>query len=283
MEHQIAGELKSTVRMHWEQETCGTRYGSSVSPERYFAEIEQARYSLEPYIVDFAGFSRAEGKEVLEIGTGAGTDFANWVRHGAAATGVDLTKAAIELTRQRLEVDGIDPDSYRLLVADAEDLPFDENRFDIVYSWGVLHHSPDTELAFKEAFRVLKPGGVLKAMIYHVPCWAGWLLWLQYGLLRGRPHETVKSAIFHHLESPGTKAYTLSEADALLARVGLKGAKLWTKLGPGDLLTIKPSKRYQSRIFKLIWRCYPRWLVRRMGDQYGLCLLIEAEKPLPIG
>lgn len=266
----IPSDLKKAVKAHWEDETCGVRYGD---------ELERIRYELEPHIPAFAGFAKAKGKKVLEIGVGAGVDFCEWIRHGAHATGIDLTEAAVKFTRERLDANNIKPHQYRLLAADAENVPFADNEFDVVYSWGVLHHTPETAKAFKETFRVLKPGGLLKAMIYHVPSWTGFLLWMQHCLLKGRPWKSLRYALFHHLESPGTKAYTLAEARLFLETIGFHNIHLETKLCAGDLLEIKPSKKYQGLLYKLIWKLYPRWLVRLLGDRFGLELLIKATKP----
>ncbi len=276
----MTSDLKEAVKTHWEDEACGVRYGESNSPERRLKEIEQNRYELEPHIPAFAGFAKAKGKKVLEIGVGAGVDFFEWIRHGAHATGIDLTETAVKLTRERLEANNIKTHQYRLLTADAEKLPFADREFDMVYSWGVLHHTPNTIQAFKESLRVLKPGGILKAMIYHVPSWTGFLLWIQHCLLKGRPWKTSRYALFHYLESPGTKAYTVPEARILLEAIGFQNIHLETKLCAGDLLKIKPSKKYQGRIYRIIWKLYPRRLVRLLGDRFGLELLIKAEKPL---
>jgi ubiquinone/menaquinone biosynthesis C-methylase UbiE len=272
--------LKEAVKTHWEDETCGVRYGESSSPRQRQKEIEQSRSELEPHIPAFAQFAKAKAKKVLEIGVGAGVDFLEWIRHGAHATGIDLTEAAIKLTRERLEANDIKTHQYRLLAADGEKLPFHDHEFDMVYSWGVLHHTPDTTQAFKEGLRVLKPGGILKAMIYHIPSWTGFLLWVQHCLLKGRPWKTSRYALFHYLESPGTKAYTLSEARILLETVGFENIRLETKLCAGDLLEIKPSKKYQGRVYRMIWKLYPRWLVRLLGHRFGLELLITAQKPI---
>jgi len=188
-----------------------------------------------------------------------------------------LTEAAIDLTTKRLNFHGFDPKG-RLKIGDAENLKFEDETFDLVYSWGVLHHTPDTEKAFFEAFRVLKSGGQLKAMIYHVPSWTGWMLWMRYGLLKGNPFLSPCDAIYNYLESPGTKAYSLEEAEKILSTCGFKKISLKSKLSPGDLLTIKPSKHYGGLNYKLIWKFYPRRLVRLLGDRFGGCLLITATK-----
>lgn len=154
--------LKSKVKGHWEKEACGTRYGQEPDRKLYFDEVSAARYTLEPFIPSFADFQGAKDKTVLEIGVGAGADFQNWCNYATHATGVDLTSTAIALTGERLSVNSTSSARYSLRTADAENLPFENDSFDLVYSWGVLHHTPDTFRAFQEVFRVLKPGELLK-------------------------------------------------------------------------------------------------------------------------
>src|SRR5262245_44089628 len=97
-----AESIKSLVKEHWEREPCGIRYASANDRTRYFDEISDARYRLEPYIREFADFESAAGKRVLEIGVGAGADFENWCRYADHAAGIDLTEHSIDLTRERL-------------------------------------------------------------------------------------------------------------------------------------------------------------------------------------
>lgn len=273
-----AEPLKARVREHWEAETCGTRYGDGADRLAWFREIARSRYELEPYIPSFAGFPQARGKTVLEIGVGAGSDFLEWCRHADHATGVDLTEAGIGLTRERLRLEGIPEAQFSLRTADAEALPFADDSFDIVYSWGVLHHTPRTEQAYREVLRVLRPGGQMRTMIYHVPSWTALMLYLVHGLAKGRPGLGLKEAVFRHLESPGTKAYSKAEAAVLVEAVGFGEIRVSTRLGPGDLLTIKPSEKYRSWPYRLAWLLWPRPLIRLMGDRFGLYLLIEASK-----
>ena len=96
--------------------------------------------------------------------------------------------------------------------------------------------------------------------------------------LKGKPFQSVKEAISNHLQGPRVKAYTLPEIKKLLVQIGFNDITLRTKLNPGDTLMIKPGREYQAPIFRIIWKLYPRWLVRRIGDRYGFCLLIKASE-----
>ncbi|MDA1227362.1 MAG: class I SAM-dependent methyltransferase [Chloroflexi bacterium] len=270
---------KETIRAHWEDETCGVRYGEGDDALELYTEIEKQRYLLEPYIPAFAQFEKYTGKRTLEIGVGAGTDFSQFVRNGAKASGVDLTDAAINHTTLRLDAMGFNKSAYDLQRADTENLPFEDETFDLVYSWGVLHVTPDTPKAFVEAFRVLKPGGELKAMVYHTHSWTAWMLWFRHALLKFKPFKSAKQCVYEHLESPGTKVYTRSEAADILIDAGYENVDTYTKLGPGDLLQIKPSRLYQGAIYSAIWNLYPRWLVRLVGHRFGLYILMTARKP----
>jgi SAM-dependent methyltransferase len=161
-----------------------------------------------------------------------------------------------------------------LRVSDAERLPFPENTFDIVYSYGVMHHSPDTQQCIREAWRVLKPGGALRIMIYHHASLTGFMLWLRYGWLHGK---SMRQAVHDHLESPGTKSYTQQEASAMLQ--GFDQIEFRQVFSPGDLLLNEPSPRFQGLAYRIVWRLYPRFLVRKFGAKLGLFLLISARKP----
>jgi ubiquinone/menaquinone biosynthesis C-methylase UbiE len=265
--------MKSAVQTYWNTEPCGIRGVRAADRILYFKEIERERYTLEPYIRSFARFESGRGRTVLEIGVGAGTDFVNWVRHGADAWGIDLTAQGVRLTLERLTLDRLDAD---VLQADAENLPFPSDHFDIVYSYGVLHHSPDTAQAVSEVLRVLKPGGNARIMIYHINGVVCWLVWVAHCVIRLRPWKGRRWAIYRYLESPGTKAYSIPEAKALFSRFAAVTVR--TQLGHGDLLLMKPNAKYRKWYHRLAWRLYPRWAVRLAGNRFGTGLLIEAIK-----
>jgi SAM-dependent methyltransferase len=204
---------KDAIRGYWEAEPCGSSL-SEAEPgsKEFFDEIEATRYRLEPFIPEFAQFERWGNKRVLEIGIGLGTDFVRFARAGAKLTGIDLTQASIDLVRGRLELEGLDAELH---VADAEALPFADASFDLVYSWGVLHHTPNTGHALAEIRRVLASNGEARIMLYSRRSWVALGSWLRYGLLCGRPWRSVGRVLADHMESPGIRAYTQHELELL--------------------------------------------------------------------
>jgi len=158
-------DLKERVRSFWQAHPCGTKFSDAeMGTREFFERVEAHRYAKEWHIPDAADFAGARGLRVLEIGCGLGTDGAQFAKAGACYTGIDLTEAAIDLARKRFEISGL-PGEFR--VADAEHLDFADDSFDLVYSHGVLHHTPDTARAVQEIHRVLKPGGRAIVMLYH--------------------------------------------------------------------------------------------------------------------
>jgi ubiquinone/menaquinone biosynthesis C-methylase UbiE len=208
---------KDQVRSFWNRTPCGS--WDATAPEgtpEYFAQIEARRYELEPFIGRFAQFRTTSGQSVLEIGVGLGTDHVQFARAGASMHGVDLTDKGVDLVGRRLALEGL---SSELRVADAEQLPFETDSFDYVYSWGVLHHTPDTPRAVAEAIRVLKPGGRLCVMLYSRHAWVSYGLWLRNGPLSRRPLRSIADVLHHHMESIGTQGFTKREVRRMFAGV----------------------------------------------------------------
>jgi SAM-dependent methyltransferase len=244
------------VQAYWEAEPCGSEHATAPegSPE-FYAEVERKRYELEPYIACCADFEAARGLRVLEIGVGLGTDFVNFARAGANATGVDLTEHAVELVRLRLELEGLEGEVVR---ADAESLPFEDGSFDRIYSWGVLHHTPDTDRSIAEALRVLAPGGDLVVMLYGRYSWVAIGMWVRHALLRGRPWRSLRDVLAAHMESEGTKAYTKRELRELF--------------GGLDHLRVESVATAYDRAIS-------RGLQRLTGDRLGWFLVVRGRKP----
>lgn len=260
--------LKQAVRAYWERRSCGTSVTEREKFSRaYFDEIEAHRYRVEPEIFSFAQFTRHHGERMLEVGVGAGTDFLQWVRAGCRACGVDITEEGIGHVRRRLNLYGLKAEELR--VADAENLPYPDASFDLVYSWGVIHHTPDTEKALAELLRVLRPGGTLKVMIYHRRSLVAFFLWVRRALLMGRPWKSFAWCLWRHMESPGTKAYTRGEVMAMLARLPVENVRIRTILTHYDVLGKFPSP--------LPWiGAFFAWILG--GNRVGWFLTMEAKK-----
>jgi ubiquinone/menaquinone biosynthesis C-methylase UbiE len=256
--------LKDRIRTFWDREPCGTReiIAAEGTPE-FFARLEREREEREPFIEHFARFHTHCAERVLEVGVGPGTDFIRFVRGGAICTGVDLTRHAVDLTRRRLELEGLEA---TVLEADTEELPFGDETFDFVYSWGVIHHTPDINAAAREIARVTRPGGRICVMIYHRRSLVGLQSWFVNGLGRGQPWRLPGYLISHHHESPGTTAFTIPEARRLFDQ--MRDVTVTPVVTPYDLRLTR--SRQLPGVFG---RIVPRGL--------GWFLVIEGEKPSP--
>jgi ubiquinone/menaquinone biosynthesis C-methylase UbiE len=161
-----AHAIRRAAERQWSRDPAGAiavGQDSLDAPES-FARIERHRYIEQPWMHDTFGYDGFKGQRLLEIGVGLGTDHLQFARAGARMTGIDLTPRCIELTRQRFEHERLTSD---LRVMDAEHLEFPDDSFDVVYSFGVLHHVPSTERAFTEVRRVLRPGGRFIGAVYN--------------------------------------------------------------------------------------------------------------------
>ena len=162
---EVNDSLKERVRAFWQANPCGIKFADAAPGTRHFYELVEAhRYTKEWHIPLAADFAGARGLKVLEVGCGLGTDGAQFAEAGADYTGVDLTAAAVELARKRFELFDL---RGTFQTADAENLPFPDGLFDLVYSHGVLHHTPETGKAVQEIHRVLRPHGRAVVMLYH--------------------------------------------------------------------------------------------------------------------
>jgi ubiquinone/menaquinone biosynthesis C-methylase UbiE len=254
--------LKERVKQYWNQESCGTNITNKKKfSHDYFEEIEINRYMSEPDIFAFAQFTLFHGKKVLEIGVGAGTDFLQWIRAGAQAYGIDLTPEAIENTKSRLELYQLKAADLR--VADAENLPYPDNFFDLVYSWGVIHHSPNTQRCLEEIIRVTRPGGSVKIMVYNRHSLYAAYLYFRFAIMRGRPFQSLNTIIYNHQESMGTKAYTTEEIKTLLKKYPISLVLLQTSMYEHDMMFYRPSiKRFVSFFSRIFGWWHLGWYMK---------------------
>jgi 2-polyprenyl-3-methyl-5-hydroxy-6-metoxy-1,4-benzoquinol methylase len=263
---------KERAREQWSKDPAGAVYGSSheVGSREFFEEVERHRYQeYAPWMPEVMGFDQFAGKQLLEVGCGMGTDLLQFARGGARITGVDLTPRSIEISRRHLSLYG---ESGDFALADCETLPFADESFDVVYSNGVLHHTPDTAGAVREIHRVLRPGGQTRVMLYHRGSFAFWSqVVLRYGILRGDFFRGLSSGdvMSRHVEfnegggRPLVKAYTRTEARRLFS--------MFRKVS----ITVEQLTRPE---FYFLGGLIPESLFRALRRTLGWNVIISAQK-----
>jgi len=265
-------EEKLRAREQWGQDPCGAEYvrEHELGTRDFFDKVERHRYTeYAPWMPRVMGFKDFSGAKLLEIGCGMGTDLLQFARGGARCIGLDLTPRSIEITRHRFALYGA---SGVFLVSDGERLPFGDDSLDVVYSNGVLHHTPDTDGAIREIHRVLRPGGSAKVMLYHRNSINYWVeIILRRGLLggdflRGQSPEEIMSRCIEfsdHETRPLVKVYSRKQARVLF------------NLFEDVTVEVDQLTRSELRLFASV---IPDALFKRLQRRLGWNVIITAKK-----
>jgi len=195
------GPLLDDVRAYWNAHIHDldiTRH--PVGSPGFFADLDEYHFDKLHHLLRLVDFDGYRGKDVLEVGCGAGTDLVRFARGGARCTGVDLAESAITLARRNFEIQGLTAD---LRVGSGESLPFGDNLFDLVYAHGVVQYTADDRRLVAECRRVLKPGGQAIFQVYNRRSWLHLL-------------SQVMKVPLEHEDAPVLKRYTAGEFRALL-------------------------------------------------------------------
>ena len=197
-------DIKQQIVDYWNRQPCNINHGSSeIGTPGYFQEVTAKRYRAEPHILDFAGFHLWRGKRVLEIGCGIGTDAEQFARHGAHYTGIDISQASIDLCRTRFDVLDLPGVFIQQSVTDIESL-LNLEAFDLVYSYGVLHHFPNIQQNINNIAQLLDTQGELRFMVYARNSW-------KYAMIQKGLDQFEAQA-----DCPYAEAFTRDEITAML-------------------------------------------------------------------
>jgi len=195
-------DLEETIVKYWDRQPCNIKHGSSpIGSLEFFKEQSQKRYRAEPHIKDFAQFDLYQGKRVLEVGCGIGADAAEFARHGAEYVGIDISAESVKLAKQRFHAEGLPGNFY---VHNGIDDLSEFGKFDLVYSFGVVHHYVNEDKIIDNIHKVLKPNGEFKMMVYATHSW-------KYAMIQKGLDQYEAQA-----DCPYAKCYTKEDVHTLL-------------------------------------------------------------------
>jgi SAM-dependent methyltransferase len=101
--------LEQRIKRYWNAQPCNVKHSKNEPGTLdFFRDVSARRYRVEPHIPEFAGFHLWQGKRVLEIGPGIGSDAAEFARAGAEYYAIDYSDASVELARQRFKVEELE-------------------------------------------------------------------------------------------------------------------------------------------------------------------------------
>lgn len=275
MKTQFAEVPIQEVKDYWNARPCNIRHSNAeVGTEEYFDQVEARKYFVEPHIPAFAEFEKWRGKKVLEIGCGIGTDTMNFARAGASVTAVDLSSESLTLAKRRAEVFGLS-DKIDFYEANAEKLSeyIPAQKFDLIYSFGVIHHSPNPENIIEQIRQnFVHDKTRVKIMVYNRYSWkVFWML-----LLAGGKFWRLDEIVARHSEAqtgcPITYSYTRKSAAALMGE-GFQIEKIFV-----DHIFPYRIPKYVKYEYEFVWYFHylPKSAFRALERQFGWHLCFEA-------
>jgi len=250
-----------SVRSFWEANPlCASAIPYPLGTDEYFRYYDELREANESigFSYQLHEYRNFSGQKVLDVGVGNGYVLSKYAQEGAKVWGVDITETAIGLCRKRFKLFGL---RGGFLVANAEELPFQNESFDCVCSMGVLHHTPDAAKAADEIFRVLKPGGRLIVMVYHRNSVLYRFKLPLMSLATGKPVQQLVNEV-DGVGNPKGNVFSRDELRRLLKK--FRDLDLFVGLLQGWMLFPKGARLFPDRLLRKFER-YGGWFLYAKG------------------
>ena len=250
--------LIQAVTQYWDQHIHDLSITTHpIGTLEFFRQLDEYRYDKLNYLPRLVDFSSYRGKSLLEVGCGSGIDLVRFARAGAIATGIDLSRVAVELARKNIELNGL---SAEIHIMNGEAMQFADNSFDVVYAHGVLQYTADAEKMIAEIQRVLKPGGEAIMMVYNRISWLN--------LMR-----MLTKVPLEHEDAPVLKKFSISELKKLLQP--FQEYKIIPERFP---VKTKLHSGWKAFLFNTVFISFFNLLPRTLVRQFGWHLMVFAAK-----
>lgn len=254
-------ELINNIVTYWDNQPCNILNSiGAVGTREYFDKNSENRYYVEPHIKTFADFANCEEKRVLEIGCGIGSDGAEFAKHGADYVGIDISQNSLDIAKKRFEVYNLKGEFHKLSGDDKKCQQL--GRFDLIYSFGVIHHYPNVQEIIDNVHTLLSENGVFKFMVYATHSWKNAMI--KKGLDRYEAQDNC----------PLANTYTIEEIYTLL---GNKYKNISVKQDHCFMFNI-PAYKQRKYVLEPWFEVMPKEMRDAIKEYLGWHLLVSATK-----
>jgi len=265
------------IKNYWNNRPCNIKYSKKdINTKEYFDEVETKKYFVEPFIPSFANFEKWKGKKVLELGCGIGTDSINFARAGADLTVVDLSDKSLDICKKRFDVFGLKARFFNINIEDVENHFKDEEGFDLIYSFGVIHHTITPKNVINGIYKLLKDTGEFRFMVYSKISYKLFWIMMEYNIKDiDQGLKKLQSESEAQTNCPVTHLYTFNDIKHSLLDERFNIIEMKKE----HIFTFDIDNYYNNIYVKdNYWKSIDDTLISEMSKELGWYILVIANK-----